>query len=418
MKFKTVGFITVGNEILSGDIKDANMCYFATTVRAYGFRVVEYVAVQDNIFEISSALKRVAGKVNLVIVSGGLGPTDDDLTRESAGKAFNKKLIVNKNVLKKLKEYFEKRGFGLPESNVKQATFPESAKIINNPAGTAPGFLLKIKGTEIIFLPGVPGEFKIMVDEKVLPLLSNRADTRVVSKVYRIFGLPESTIGEILRNFDLKGLEIAYLPEFPEVNVKLSGAVKKGEVPEKIFCEVEIKLKELLGDFIFGYDNDTLESVAGRLLVERRMTLSVAESITGGLIGHRLTQVPGSSAYFDRSLVCYSNTAKVQMLGVNEETLKKFGAVSEETALEMARGVRINSGSDIGLSVTGIAGPTGGSEEKPVGTVFLGLSTKAGDYPRHYLFAGLTRERVRVLTAEVALDLLRRHLIDASPFNG
>lgn len=411
MKFRTAGFITVGNEILSGDIKDANMGYFAAAAKSYGFRVVEYVAVQDNIYEISSALKRFAGKVNLVIVSGGLGPTDDDLTRESAGMAFNKKLIVNKNVLKKLKEYFEKRGFGFPESNIKQATFPEGAKIIDNPVGTAPGFMMKVRGTDIIFLPGVPSEFKKMVDEKVLPLLSNRAETKVVSKVYRIFGLPESTIGEILKDLDLRGLEIAYLPEFPEVNLKLSGIVKKDEASENIFQEAEIKLKKLLGDFIFGYDNDTLESVVGRLLLERRMTLSVAESITGGLIGHRLTQVPGSSQYFDRSLVCYSNPAKIQMLGVSEETLKKFGAVSEETALEMARGVRAGSGTDIGLSVTGIAGPAGGSKEKPVGTVYVGLSTKNRDYARHYLFAGLSRERVKILSAEVTLDLLRRYLL-------
>jgi len=416
MKFNTAGFITVGNEILSGDIKDANMGYFATMARAHGFRVVEYVAVQDNVSEISSALKRFAGKVTLVIVSGGLGPTEDDLTRESAGKAFNKKLVVNKNILSKLKAYFEKRGFGFPDSNVKQATFPLGAKIIDNPAGTAPGFLLKIRGTEFIFLPGVPGEFKVMIDEKVSPMIRRIAKTRIVSRVYRIFGLPESRIAEVLKNFNLKGFEIAYLPEFPEVNVKLTGVIKKTEDTQEVFHDVELKLRELLGDFIFGHDDDMLESVIGRLLRERGLTLSVAESITGGLIGHRITQVPKSSEYFDRSVVCYSNRAKVQLLGVNEETLKKFGAVSEQTALEMARGVRISSGTDIGLSVTGIAGPTGGSDEKPVGTVYAGISAKDKEFTRHYLFVGQSRERVKILTAEVALDLLRRYLLTSDKF--
>ncbi len=410
MKFKTAGFITVGNEILSGEIKDANMYYFATRARDHGFRVVEYTAVEDNIKEISSTLKRMAKKVDLLIVSGGLGPTDDDLTRESAARAAGVKLIVNKRVLRRLREYFEGRGFGFPESNVKQATFPEGAKIIDNPAGTAPGFLLRIKGTDVFFLPGVPDEFKRMVDEKVLPILSKKTRTEVFSKIYRIFGLPESRVGEILKNFTMNDVEIAYLPEFPEVNLKITVIARKGERRERVFDEVDRKLKELLGDFIFGYDNDTLESIVGRLLFESKKTLSIAESITGGLIGHRLTQIPGSSAYFDRSIVCYSNEAKIQMLGVNRDTLQRFGAVSEETALEMARGVRIVSGTDIGLSVTGIAGPGGGSEEKPVGTVYAGLSTKEEEHVRHYLFGGLPRERVKILTAEVALDLLRRYL--------
>ncbi len=410
MKSKTAGFITVGNEILSGEIKDANMYYFAERAGECGFRVVEYTVVQDNVNEISSALKRMAGKVDLLIVSGGLGPTDDDLTRESAARSAGVKLIVNKRVLKKLREYFERRGVGFPESNVKQVTFPVGAKIIDNPAGTAPGFLLRIRGTEVIFLPGVPGEFKAMIDDKVLPVLTKRSNTKVLSKIYRIFGLPESTVGEILKNFTINDIEIAYLPVFPEVNLKITKVVRRGEEREKIFEEVDRKLKELLGDFIFGYDNDTLESVVGKLLSEGKKTLSIAESITGGLIGHRLTQVPGSSVYFDRSLVSYSNDAKIQMLGVNKETIQRFGAVSEETAQEMARGVKMVSGTDIGLAVTGIAGPTGGSNEKPVGTVYVGLSTKEEEHVRHYLFAGLSREKVKILTAEVALDLLRRHL--------
>lgn len=415
MKFRTAAFITVGNEILSGDIQDANMSYFAKRAQGSGFRVVEYLVVRDNIKEISSALKRFAGRVDAVVVSGGLGPTDDDLTRESACRAFNKKLIVNKEVLKKLREYFERRGFGFPQSNVKQATFPAGAKIIENSAGTAPGFLLRIKNTQFFFLPGVPVEFRVMIDEKVLPVLSKTTKTKIVSKIYRVFGLPESAIGEILQKFNLKGFEIAYLPEFPEVNVKLTGIVKGNAKKEEIFHDADIRLKELLGDFIFGFDSDTLESVVGRLLKEKRFKLAIAESITGGLIGHRITQVPGSSEYFDRSVVTYSDTAKMVLLGVREETLKKYGAVSEETAIEMARGVREKSGVDIGLSVTGIAGPSGGSEEKPVGTVYVGLSTKENEFARHYLFSGMSRERVKVLTAEVALDLLRRHLTSGLP---
>lgn len=418
MKFRSAGFLTVGNEILSGDIVDANMYYFSQRARDFGFRLVEYIVVRDNISEISSALKRFAGMVDVVTVSGGLGPTDDDLTRESAGKAFGLKLIINKNILKQLRDYFERRGFGFPESNVKQATFPAGAKIIENPTGTAPGFLLRIKGTQFFFLPGVPKEFKVMIDEKVLPVLSKGAKAKIASKIYRVFGLPESSLGEMLNNLDLKGIEIAYLPEFPEVNVKLTAVLKKDEEKERIFLEAGQRLKEILGDFIFGYDTDTMESVVGQLLTEKGLKISVAESITGGLIGHRLTQVPGSSRYFDRSIVCYSNTAKIHLLGVREETLGKFGAVSEETAIEMARGVRIGSGTDIGLSVTGIAGPTGGSDKKPVGTAYVGLSTEVRDYARNYLFAGMSRERVKVLTAEVSLDLLRRYLINPEKFNG
>jgi nicotinamide-nucleotide amidase len=418
MKIKTAVFITVGNEILSGDIQDSNMGYFAKRAAESGFRLVEYSGVRDDVAEISRALKRSAGRVSIVVVSGGLGPTDDDLTRESAGTAFGVKLIVNKRVLKKLKEYFKRRGFGFPESNVKQATFPSGAKIIENPAGTAPGFHMRYKTTDYIFLPGVPGEFRRMIDEKVLPFLSRKGKTIVLSRVYRLFGLPESTIGEMIREIDLNGFEVAFLPEFPEVNVKLTGIIKRGENPEELFLKAETKLKERFGEFIFGRDKDTMEAVVGRLLREKKMKVAIAESITGGLIGHRITEVPGSSEYFDRSVVTYSDRSKVQLLNVKEETLKRYGAVSEETAIEMARGVRTASRVEIGLSVTGIAGPGGGSEKKPVGTVFVGISTKESEFARHYLFRDMPRERVKILTAEVALDILRRYLLNPEKFKG
>ncbi|HEY4715668.1 MAG TPA: competence/damage-inducible protein A [bacterium] len=418
MNSSTLAFVTVGNEILSGSVQDANMRYFALNGKAHGIRILSYEVVPDDLDRISSTLKKLIGNVDIVIVSGGLGPTSDDLTREAAGKTFGKKMILNRKELARLKEFFEKRGFGFPESNTKQVTFPDGAKILINSAGTAPGFAIKKGKTQFCFLPGVPGEFRAMVDAAVLPLITRRAKYKVAEKTYKIFGLPESRIGEMLEDFPISGFEIAFLPDFPEVHVKFSRIIKKDAVETVLFTDIDKKLNRILGDLIFGVNGDTLESVAGRLLIRQNKTLSVAESITGGLIGEKITRVAGSSRYFIQSLVCYSNDSKIRLLGVKEDTLRKSGAVSRQAAIEMANGVRQHSGADVGISVTGIAGPSGGSAEKPAGTVFIGISGGNIESAQHYVFAGMPRDKVRALTATTALDLLRRFLIMAAPFNG
>lgn len=417
MRIKRAGFVTVGNEILSGAVADVNMRYFAWRALEGGTRVVSYRAVPDDEREIGRALKELAGKVDCVVVSGGLGPTDDDLTREGACRAFGAKLKVNKRELKKLEEYFKMRGFGFPESNIKQVSFPEGSQIIPNPAGTAPAFSFRFKRTMFYFLPGVPSEFKKIIDERVIPELSRALKAKVLSRTYRIFGLPESKIGELMSG-RFEGFEVAFLPDFPEVHVKLT-ATKSGKMSaEAIFCEADRLMSEIFGDLIFSTNGDSMEKVVGQLLKEKGLRLAIAESITGGLIGHRLTEVPGSSDYFLASLVCYSNTAKVKLLGVSEETLRTKGAVSRETAIEMARGARRVNGADLGLSVTGIAGPTGGSGEKPVGTVYIGLSSYHIEGARHFLFGGLSRDKIKLLTAESALDILRRYLLGKKPVDG
>jgi nicotinamide-nucleotide amidase len=302
----------------------------------------------------------------------------------------------------------------MPRSNEKQAVFPTGAEIIPNPVGTAPGFCLRSGGTWFFFLPGVPRELRQLFRESVLPRLESerKGNLHYRARLLKVFGLTESAIADRLRglNPEVFSAEIAYLPRYPENHVKVIARGSDAGAVEENLTKVEKIIREKLGGRVFAVDRETLEEIIGRLLKERRATLAVAESCTGGLVAHRLTNVAGSSDYFERGLVVYSNRAKTELLGIPDDLIGRLGAVSGPVAEKMAEGVRLLSRSTLGLGITGIAGPGGGSPEKPVGTVFIALAGPDGTAAKAYRFWG-DREQVKGITAQTALDWVRRYLL-------
>jgi nicotinamide-nucleotide amidase len=309
----------------------------------------------------------------------------------------------------------------MPASNEKQAFFPQQAEIIPNPLGTACGFLVRRPGKIFVFLPGVPRELNFLMKENVIPLLQKERKERfrVGSRILKVFGYTESAIADLLKEVRPQDFSatLAYLPRFPENHVKITIRGKSIEEVEANLEKLERIIRDRLQGRVIAADEETLEGTVGRLLREHQATLAVAESCTGGLVAHRLTQVPGSSDYFDRSVVVYSNAAKIQMLGVPESLISSLGAVSAEVAERMAKGVRQVSGTALGLAITGIAGPKGGSEEKPVGTVFIALDSPRGTVSKRYQLAG-DRNQIQTLSAYLAIDWVRRYFLNLlSAFN-
>lgn len=413
-----VEIITIGNELTSGEIIDTNSAFMASELTAKGFEVTYITTVGDQEFYIETALLKALEHAEVIIVAGGLGPTADDITTSAAAQAFGRHLIINKEVLHQLQERFAQRGIEMPLANEKQAFFPAQAEIIPNPLGTANGFFLRHKGRLFIFLPGVPKELHYLFKEKVLPLLIKEREGKEEKEFWRvrtlkIFGLTESAIADRLRDISLANYSatLAYLPRFPENHVKIIVKGKAEEETEKRLFELEKIIRERLAGRILATDEETLEQIVGQMLRKNNATLAVAESCTGGLIAHRLTQIPGSSDYFERGIVAYSNQAKIEILKVPANIINKNGAVSAPVAEKMALGVREISNTTLGLAVTGIAGPTGGSEEKPVGTVFIALAAPEGVVSKKYNLAG-DREQIKILSAQIALDWVRRYFLN------
>jgi len=354
-------------------------------------------------------------RADAVLVSGGLGPTQDDMTSDAAARALGLRLVLHPQVLEDLKSRFARRGLEMPLSNEKQAFFPEGAEVIPNPWGTACGFVIRRAGRILVFLPGVPRELERLMGEKVVPLLEGerREKTWIRVRTLKIFGLTESAIADRLQKVKPQDFSatLAYLPRYPENHVKITVREKSAQAADEKLRALESLIRERLQGRVIAADQETLEEVVGRLLREHGATLAVAESCTGGLVAHRLTRVPGSSDYFDRSAVVYSNAAKVQMLGVPESLIARVGAVSAEVAEAMAAGVREMGPTTLGLAVTGIAGPAGGSEEKPVGTVFIALAAPRGTFSKRYQFQG-ERTQIQALSAYVAMDWVRRYFLN------
>jgi nicotinamide-nucleotide amidase len=387
----------------------------ASLLTERGFEVALITTIGDKESPLEDALLRAQEHAETIIVSGGLGPTTDDITAASAAKALGCRLSTNKEVLQTLRERFAQRGMEMPLANEKQALFPHQAEIIPNPLGTAPGFILRHKGKIYIFLPGVPRELQYLFKENVLPLLEKERQEKNFfgSRTLKVFGFTESAIADRLRDVNLQehSASLAYLPRFPENHVKIMVHTRfSGEV-EKNLQELEKIIREKLQGRVFAVDQETLEGIVGNLLRSHQATLAVAESCTGGLIAHRLTNIPGSSDYFERGVVVYSNRAKIELLKVPEELLAACGAVSGPVAEKMAEGVRQISRSTLGLGITGIAGPSGGSEEKPVGTVFIALASPRGTVSKKYQFGG-DREQIKSISAHTAIDWVRRYFLD------
>lgn len=407
-----VEIITIGDELCSGSVQDTNATFISSHLHTIAIEVAKVTTVGDDTEKIVEALRSVQQKVSFVIVTGGLGPTVDDITTQAAADALRRKLLFNKHALKTMEERFQQFGRTMSPHNIKQAYLPSGATIVPNPIGTACGFSLAKSNTLFIFLPGVPREMERMFEESVIPLIKKeQPETSIIrSSVLKIFGKTESYCDQRLSDLikSEKEITFAFLPHYPEISLKLTMRGQDKKYIEKKIKAVERKVTKILGDIIFGKNEETLEEVVGNLLRSQGATIAVAESCTGGLISHRLTNVPGSSDYLERSIIAYSNKAKKDLLKVPATTLNRFGAVSKETAESMAKGVRKLSKTTFGLAVTGIAGPTGGTPEKPVGTVFISIAHGRQVTTQKCRFYG-DREQIKFMTSQYALDMVRRH---------
>ncbi len=404
--------ITIGNELLSGLTVDTNSSYLGRELAAIGIPVVWKTAVGDNPKDIKAAVCAGLKAGDLVICTGGLGPTSDDITLNVLSKHFKQKLVLDKSVFEYLKSRFAKRGVAMPVCNVKQALVPEKAKVLFNSQGTAPGILFKLKNKKLILLPGVPREVKAIWQESIKSDLERAPGRRfILSTALRTTGIPESAITEKLTSLEktLKPGVLAYLPGQLGVDLRVTLYGEDQKALKRQAGEIIRKLKSVLKHHIYGSEGQSLEEVLGLVLKREKLTLGLAESCTGGLIGDRITNVPGSSQYFIGGIVAYNNRIKEKMLGVRAQTLIKHGAVSAETVRQMALGARKKFKSDIGLSISGIAGPDGGSALKPVGLVFIGISGPKGIKVIEKRFLG-PRRQIKEMAAQTALNELRLYL--------
>jgi len=410
-----VGILTIGDELTSGMIQDTNSSFMSRQLNSEGWHVSATMSVGDDEAAIKKGLEYLLEISDAVIVTGGLGPTSDDITTASIAKAFGLKLYTDDSVLSEIKKRFEKFRIQWTDNNAKQAMFPEGAATILNPVGTAWGFSLKKDGKIVAVIPGVPFEVKRMFPEGVIPLFRKEFKEPVQyssKRTIKLFGISESRVDEALsgEEFKIPGVAIGFYPRFPENHLVITSKGDDKETSIENLKVIEEKIIERLEKYIFGYDNETLEGIVASLLTKKNLTLSVAESCTGGLIIDRLTDIPGSSKFLDRGVVTYSNISKMEILGVPSSILDEHGAVSEQTAVSMAEGVRKLGKTDIGLSVTGIAGPTGGTVEKPVGTVFIAVTDGSDTVCRKFLFRW-ERRRVKEISSQWSLEILRRFLV-------
>ena len=409
--------ICTGDELLNGLTTDTNSPYFMGRLFALGERVAQAQTVGDVRDEIIRALKSASTRARAALVSGGLGPTADDLTAECAAAAAGVPLVEHQPTLELIRERFAKRGMKFTENNARQARVPQGAEVVRNPVGTAPMFIQQIGGCTFYFVPGVPREYRALVDEQVLPRIARLLEeepNRVcrASRLLRTVGLPESHLDAMVAPLAKTHPQVifGFRTHAPENHLKLLAEGQSQAEADRALSEAERACEKVLGAYLFGKDQDSFGAVVGSLLRRERATLAVAESLTGGKIAELLTEEPGSSDYFLGSAVAYHESLKQRWANVPAQLLASFGAVSKEAALSMADGVRAQASARYGLSVTGFAGPGGGTAADPVGTVYYALSGPNGSEAQRAFFPG-DRERVRSFAAYQALDFLRRRLI-------
>ncbi|MFH1122735.1 MAG: competence/damage-inducible protein A, partial [Pseudomonadota bacterium] len=412
--------ITIGNELISGRVLDLNSWYAAGRLTACGLCVTRVTTVGDDTEKLSKAITEALADSHFVIITGGLGSTEDDITNEIVAQALNRPLCLDEQMLEQIKSFVDARGIEMSPSLEKMAWMPKESNLLN-PEGNVCGFSLIENKVRLYFLPGVPDQMRYLIDKFVLPELLLHCETLPVlrHRALRVYGVSEPNIAELLKGLPKRGgnIILGFYPRFPENHLTMS---LRGQDEPSVVAELDVMeqdIRAVLGPYIFAAGNQTMEEVVGRMLKERGLSVSVAESCTGGLIGNLLTNVPGSSNYFQGGVTVYSNPSKIDLLGVSSETIERFGAVSEQTAREMAEGVKRGFKTDMGIAVTGIAGPEGGSENKPVGTVYIALATREGTLSRRYRFWG-TRRQVKVNTAMMALDWVRRYLNEDSFISG
>jgi nicotinamide-nucleotide amidase len=405
----TCAVLSIGTELTRGELVDSNAAWLSAELTAIGFEVIEHATVDDDRARIIAAIQRLAPRVRVLIATGGLGPTTDDVTTVAAAGAAGVSLARDETSLDQIRRRLEKFGRTMTESNAKQADFPIGADILPNPAGTAPGFGVRVGECCAYFMPGVPHEMKRMFEEQIVPRIRALAPNNLYQSRLRTFGLPESVVGEKLVGVEaaFAGTTIGYRAHFPEIEVKVLARAPSHAAARDVCERATAEVRARLGAYVFGEAEDSFAGVVGRALRTRGWTLAIAESCTGGLVGSMLTREPGASDFLLLDAVTYANSAKSRILGVDEETIRWHGAVSPEVAAAMAQGAKRVSGADVALALTGVAGPAGGSEEKPVGTVYIAVARPDGTTDvKHRVLAG-DRMRIQTLAAYTGLQLVR-----------
>jgi nicotinamide-nucleotide amidase len=405
--------IAIGSELLTPRFKDTNSLYLTEQLNAIGIPVMMKGIVGDDEKYLEEAMRQALSRTPILITIGGLGPTEDDITRKVAARVVQRQLILNDDILERLQKRFKARGVEMPANNARQALVIAGADILVNNNGTAPGLWITTEKNRMILLPGPPSELRPMFEESCIPRLHQLAgSTALARSVFRTAGLPESILDARIAPIytQYKNPETTILAKPGQVEIRLTSRGKNQEDAERQLKELGEKIEHELDEFIFARDEQSLEEVVGMYLVMKNATISTAESCTGGMLAERLTNVPGSSRYFVSGVICYSDEWKMELTGIPPLLLRMQGAVSAEVAQGLAEGIRTRMNTTIGVGVTGIAGPTGGSAEKPVGTVHIAVATPGGTEHRRFQFPG-DREKIRWQASQAALDMARRELM-------
>jgi nicotinamide-nucleotide amidase len=409
----TAEIIAIGSELLTPDRSDTNSLWLTERLNSIGVEVRQKTVVGDDDARLEEAIKDALRRSSIIITTGGLGPTEDDITRKIAGRALGRRLVLDEKVLEGLKAKFALWGRSMPEINSRQAMIIERADVLDNPRGSAPGMYLEHEGKPVAILPGPPREMQPMFEELVLPRLTKKAgDVRVVRRVLRVTGMGESAIDELIAPVytQYSNPQTTILFTRSDVEIHLTAQAKTESEASLLLDGLSGQIEERLGDALFAFRGETMEEVVALKLSVGGYTLGLAESCTGGLVSERLTDVPGASAFLIETVVSYSNESKIKTLGVDRELIEKYGAVSGEVAEAMAIGIKKRADTDFGVSVTGIAGPGGGTAEKPVGLVYIALADDAHVEHRRLMVPG-DRTLIRWRSSQAALDLLRRRLL-------
>ena len=403
--------ISVGTELLLGDIVNSNAQYLSQKLSLLGFDVYHHSVVGDNLNRLIDQINVSKSRSDIIITTGGLGPTDDDITKEGISNALGVEMKLHEESLKRIKGYFDRIRKDMPQINIRQAYILPKSIVVDNDNGTAPGLIYEHEKNTFILLPGPPKEMMPMFDDKIFPYLKKKSNSVIKSKTLRVVGIGESSLQDML--YDLIKIQtnptIALYAKEGEVHIRITAKSEDENYAVSIINETINKIKDILGNSIYGYDEQTLEFIINEMLQHNNRTIAIAESCTGGLVSSRLTDIPNASRSYINGVVCYSNESKINMLGVKKETLINYGAVSKETAAEMAAGIKEISKTDIGLSITGIAGPDGGTEEKPVGLCYIGLALDNRIYTYKFLFSG-NRLKIKWRASTIALDIIRKSL--------
>ena len=405
--------IAIGSELLTPYRLDTNSLYLTGGLNQLGVRVVHKAVVGDSLEDMRASFQQALDRADLIVACGGLGPTDDDRTREAVAELLGRKLHLDEGVLRHIQELFRRFGRVMPEINRRQAMVPEGATVLANPRGSAPGLWLEANGHILVLLPGVPAELRAMFEQEVRPRLAKLGrDERLFTRDLRITGLPESEVEQ--RVSPLYALypdtETTILASPPGIQLHPRIWSRDAEKANQVLDEIVKRMALALGEHLYSTHGETMEEVVARALTENRATIAVAESCTGGMLAERLTNIPGSSSYFLGGVVCYSNELKSALVNVPAELIEAKGAVSPEVALALADGIRRSTGATIGVGVTGIAGPGGGTPEKRVGLVYIGIADERGPRERRFQFPG-DRERIRMHATQTALDSVRRYFL-------